>query len=394
MQESYDVVIVGGALMGSSIAYFLSENPDFDGSILVVEPDPTYENAQSTRSGNSFREQFSNPLNIKISQFGLEFLTEFEERVVVDGDVPDLNFRGTGYLFLATSQEGMAQLHAEHLVQLAAGADVRMLTPDETQRQFPYMSTESLLGSRFGSKREGSIDGWALLLGFRRRARHNGVAYLADRVVGLDRVGDRITAVRLASGDVVSCGYVVNAAGTRAKLVADMAGLPLPIEPRSRTTFVFDCRQPIEENVPLTVTPEGVHFRRERQHYVTGGVPVDDRPVDYDDLAARHNEFEEIIWPVLATYVPQFERIAVMASWGGQYAYNVLDHNLVIGPASSLPNLMFANGFSGHGLQQSPAVGRGISELIAYGEYRSLDLTPLGYDRIVRNEPFIESAII
>ena len=393
-QDSYDVVIVGGALMGSSIAYFLSENPDFDGSILVVEPDPTYENAQSTRSGNSFREQFSNPLNIKISQFGLEFLADFEHRVVVDGDVPDLNFRGTGYLFLATSQEGLARLDADHLVQLAEGADVRMLTPDETQRQFPYMSTDTLVGARFGSEREGSIDGWALLLGFRQRARHNGVTYAPDRVVGLDRDGDRIAAVRLESGRVVLCGYVVNAAGTRAKVIADMAGLPLPIEPRSRTTFVFDCRQPIEENVPLTVTPEGVHFRRERQHYVTGGVPVDDRAVDYDDLATRHNEFEEIIWPVLATYVPQFERIAVMASWGGQYAYNVLDHNLVIGPASSLANLMFANGFSGHGLQQSPAVGRGISELITYGEYRSLDLSPLGYDRIVRNEPVVESAII
>ncbi|MBK5267963.1 MAG: FAD-binding oxidoreductase [Acidimicrobiia bacterium] len=391
---AYDVVIVGGALMGSAIAYFLSENPDFDGSVLVVEPDSTYVNAQSTRSGNSFREQFSNPLNIKISQFGLEFLAEFHDRVIVDRDVPDLNFRGTGYLFLATNQTALEVLDAEHQIQLANGADVRMLNPTEVETQFPYMNTDRLVGARFGSEREGSIDGWALLLGFRQRARHNGVTYRSDRVVDLVQSEGRITGVRLESGGTVACGHVVNAAGPRAKLIAAMAGIELPVEPRSRTTFVFDCRAPIEQNVPLTVTPEGVHFRRERQHYVTGGVPVDDRAVGYDDLETRHGEFEELIWPVLASYVPQFERIAVVASWGGQYAFNVLDHNMIIGSAGALPNFVFANGFSGHGLQQSPAVGRGVSELIVYGAYRTLDLTPLGYDRVTRNEPFHESAII
>jgi len=392
--DAYDVVIVGGALMGSSIAYFLSENPDFDGSVLVVEPDSTYANAQSTRSGNSFREQFSNPLNIKISQFGLEFLADFHDRVIVEGDVPALNFRGTGYLFLATSRAALEVLDAEHQIQLANGADVRMLNPTEVQTRFPYMNTDRLVGARFGSEREGSIDGWALLLGFRRRARHNGVTYVSDRVVDLVQEDGRITGVQLESGGTVACGHVVNAAGVRAKLIAAMAGLELPVEPRSRTTFVFDCRAPIEQNVPLTVTPEGVHFRRERQHYVTGGVPVDDRAVDYDDLDTRHGEFEELIWPVLASYVPQFERIAVVASWGGQYAFNVLDHNMIIGPGDGLPNFVFANGFSGHGLQQSPAVGRGVSELIVYGAYRTLDLTPLGYDRVTRNKPFHESAII
>lgn len=394
IKDSYDVVIVGGALMGSAIAYFISENPDFDGSVLVVEPDPTYENAQSTRSGNSFREQFSNPLNIRISQFGMEFLDDFENRVAVNGDAPDLNFRGTGYLFLATTDEQLDALHADHLIQLAEGADVQMLGHDDINQKFPYMDVDVLVGARFGSEREGSIDGWALLLGFRQRARANSVTYVADRVVGIERDGDRVTSVRLESGQNVSCGYLVNAAGTRAKLIAEMVGLNLPVEPRSRTTFVFDCRAPIEQNVPLTVTPEGVHFRRERQHYVTGGVPVDDRAVAYDDLRTRTAEFEEIIWPVLAKYVPQFERIAIMASWGGQYAYNVLDHNLIIGPAPAVGNFFFANGFSGHGLQQSPAVGRAVSELIVYGTYRSLDLSPLGYDRVLRNEPFIESAII
>jgi glycine/D-amino acid oxidase-like deaminating enzyme len=173
-----------------------------------------------------------------------------------------------------------------------------------------------------------------------------------------------------------------------------MAGLDLPVEPRARTSFVFDCRQPIDGVVPLTITPAGVHFRREQNHYMCGAVPSVDVAVDYDDLAIRHEEFEEQIWPVLARYVPQFDRVHVVASWGGQYDYNTLDHNLVIGASEEVGNFVFVNGFSGHGLQQGPAVGRGVSELITYGEYRTIDLTPLGYERIVKHAPILESAVI
>ena len=106
------------------------------------------------------------------------------------------------------------------------------------------------------------------------------------------------------------------------------------------------------------------------------------------------DQFEEQIWPTVAKYVPAFDRISKVTSWGGQYAFNTLDHNLIIGPSSEVPNFLFANGFSGHGLQQSAAVGRAINELVTYGEYRSLDLSPLGYGRIERNEPFVEYAVI
>ena len=127
---------------------------------------------------------------------------------------------------------------------------------------------------------------------------------------------------------------------------------------------------------------------------MTGAVPLVDTAVEYDDLAIRRNEFEDLIWPVLAKYVPQFDQVKVITSWGGQYAYNVLDHNLVIGASSLVPNLIFANGFSGHGLQQAPAVGRGISELITYGEFRTIDMTGLGYERILKNEALLENVVI
>ncbi len=391
---AFDVVCVGGAVIGSAVAYFLSENPDFDGTVLVIEPDPSYESAQTSRAQNSIREQFSNPVNIEISRFGMDFIDNFDHNTEVEGEAPLINFRGTGYLFLADDPGHLATLGRDAELQQANGAGSRMLTVDEVAAGFPFLDTTTLVGARLGSMREGSFDGWALLQGFRRRAVHNGVRYLTDRVVDLVVDGGRVHSVVLASGRTVACGSVVNAAGTRAAQIAAMVGLELPVEPRARTSFVFDCATPIEHNVPLTVTPEGVHFRREQHHYVTGAVPVDDRAVDPDDLGARHHEFEELIWPILATYVPAFDRVRVVTSWGGQYAYNVLDHNLVIGPPPSVPNFLFANGFSGHGLQQSAAVGRAVSELIVHGGYRTIDMSELGYQRILDNEPFLESVVI
>lgn len=394
LRPSYDVVCIGGAMMGSSVAYFLSENADFDGSVLVVEPDWTYDLAQTTRAQNSIREQFTNELNIAISRFGVDFISEFHERVQIDGEAPEINFRGTGYMFLADSEELYAQLESESIDQLAAGADVEMLRPEGIATRYPYLDADQLVGARVGGSREGSFDGWAFFQGLRQRAMHNGVTYVKDRVVGIERSGSRVKGVRLESGRSVSCGAAVNTAGCRAKLVADMVGIDLPVEPRARTSFVFDCRTAIEHNVPLTVTPVGVHFRREQTHYMCGAVPETDVAVDYDDLEVRRDEFEEQIWPTVARFVPQFDEIGLVTSWGGQYDFNTLDHNLIIGPSSEVENFMFANGFSGHGLQQGPAVGRGLSELITYGEYRTLDLSPLGYGRIERNEPIVEHAVI
>lgn len=394
LSQSYDVVIVGGAAIGSASAYFLSESTDFNGSVLVVEPDPTYEFAQSTRAQDSIREQFSNPINIKISQFTMDFLDNFHENVQVDGESPVINYRGTGYLFLAKEEALLTNLQEICAVNRECGADVNMLTPEQVAEQFPYMTTDELIGAKLGSMREGSFNGRDLMMGYKQRAVHNGVTYLQDRVVGLKTEGSRVTEVQLESGASVACGHVINAAGPKAKLVAEMVGLDIPVRPVSRSSFVFDCRTEIPYNVPLTITPEGVHFRREQHHYMTGTAPVNDVPIDYDDWDLRPDEFEELIWPVLASYVPQFDRVSVVMSWGGQYAYNSLDHNLVIGAGSEVPNFYFANGFSGHGLQQSAAVGRGLSELIAYGEFRTLDLSEVGFDRVVRGEPFLETQVI
>jgi glycine/D-amino acid oxidase-like deaminating enzyme len=391
--DRYDTVIVGGAALGSATAYFLGENPDYDGRVLVVEVDPTYARSSTALSAASIRHQFSNPVNVALSQFGTEFIRDFRARVEVDGQAPDVGFRETGYLFLATAA-GMPALERNHEVQTACGADVSLLDTAQLNRRFPYLNTSDLAGGSVGESGEGTLDAHSLMQGFRQRARHNGVEYLTDRVVGFDLGPEGIAAVMLASGRRVTTRTVVNAAGPRARWVAQMAGLDLPVEPRARSVFVFDCRTPIDELFPLTIDTSGIWVRTEPPHFMAGCSPVPDIEVDPDDFTVRRDLFDSRIWPALAHRIPQFDEIVVTHSWAGHYAFNTLDHNAVIGAGQQVPNFLFANGFSGHGMQQAAGVGRGISELICHGEYRTLDLSPLGYDRIVRGEPFMEDVII
>ena len=324
----------------------------------------------------------------------MEFIADFHANVQVDGESPHIDFRGTGYMFIADDEAAYERLEAESHGQLAMGAEVEMLRPAQIAERYPYMDADQLVGARVGGLREGSFDGWALFQGVRQRAVHNGVTYIRDRVVGLDVVGSRVQTCPSRIRSQRRMRLCDQRGRVSREQVAAMAGLALPVEPRARTSFVFDCRTPIDEIVPLTVTPFGVHFRREQHHYMCGTVPRDDVAVDPDDFEIRHAEFDEQIWPVLEKYVPRFDQVGVVTSWGGQYDYNTLDHNLIIGAGSQVENFLFANGHSGHGLQQGPAVGRALSELITLGTFRTIDLTPFGYSRIERNEPIVEHAVI
>ncbi len=198
----------------------------------------------------------------------------------------------------------------------------------------------------------------------------------------------------LASGQTVTCGTLINASGTRAPLTAAMAGLTLPIEARRRYTFIFQAAEPLGSDLPLTIDPSGVHMRTDGKYFMAGCPPDIDPAVALDDFAMDHDIWEAKVWPAIATRVPAFERVKVINSWVGHYDYNTLDQNAIVGPHPDLPNFLFCNGFSGHGLQQSPAVGRALSELVTYGAYRSLDLAPLGYERVAAGRPLIERAVI
>jgi glycine/D-amino acid oxidase-like deaminating enzyme len=401
VKNSYDVVIVGGAVIGSSVAYFLAANPDFKGSVLVVERDPTYAMASTSLSAAAIRLQYSNAINVEMSRFGIALIRDFAATMAVGDDRPDLGFHEAGYLFLAATPDQEQTLVENHAVQKACGADVVLMGPDELARAFPHLNVADIRLASYGQSSEGWFSNTGLLYGFRNKARALGVSYVTDEVVAIGRAGTRVTSVSLRSGAVIQAGTIVNASGPRAGLTASMAGIPLPVEPRKRTLFVIDCATSPEGSatvnkgrLPLMIDATGVHCRPEGRYFLTGAVPVDDTPPAFDDFTPGYSEFEDIIWPALAHRSKAFEAIKVIRQWAGHYDYNTLDQNAIIGRHPEVSNFLFCNGFSGHGLQQAPAAGRAVSELVTYGAYRTLDLSEVGYERIAAGRPFLEKAVI
>lgn len=393
---SYDVVIVGGAMLGSSVAWFTASNPDFDGTILVVERDPSYENSSTSHTNSCIRQQFSNEINVRVSQFGAEFIKNF--RVFMGGDerVPHPVLQSFGYMYLADNDAFAATLKQNQKIQAALGAGTKHMSRDEIARDYPFYQLDDIIAANHNLIDEGYFDGNTLFDWWKRSAREHGVEYLTNEVVAMTKSADgaQVQNVTLASGEVIACGFVINCSGPRGALTAKMAGINIPVEPRKRYTFIFDAAEPLDRDLPLTIDPSGVHMRSEGSYYLAGCRPDDDEAVDFDDFNQNHSIWEEKVWPIIATRIPAFERVKLINSWAGHYAYNTLDQNAIIGPHSEVKNFIFVNGFSGHGFQQSPAMGRGISEHIIYGSYRTLDLSPFGYERITRNEPFVEKAVI
>ncbi|NKB64186.1 MAG: FAD-dependent oxidoreductase [Gammaproteobacteria bacterium] len=395
-QKSYDVIIVGGAMYGSSVSWFLLNNPDFNGSILVVERDLSYSACSTVHTNSCIRQQFSREINVRISQFGAEFIKNFREFMGNDSRVPELVLQNYGYMYLADNENFANTLRESQALQASCGAGTKIMTPEEIKRDYPFYNVDDIVVGSHNLIDEGYFDGGTLFDWWKRSAREKGAEYIGNEVVSMQKNanGTRVESVTLKSGEVINCGTVVNASGPRAILTSRMAGIELPVEPRKRYTYIFDAAQPLDRDLPLTIDPSGVHMRTDGAYYLAGCPPDDDPAVDYDDYEQDHSIWEEKVWPVLAQRVPQFEAIKLINSWAGHYAFNTLDQNAILGPHTTVENFIFVNGFSGHGLQQSPALGRGAAEIIIYGEYRSLDLTPFGFGRIERNEPFNEKAII
>lgn len=389
---SAEIVIVGGGVTGSAVAYFTASDPDFRGRILVVEKDPTYADAATARSVGGIRQQFSTPENIRMSMFGAAFVRSATEHLGLPGEPAALPFVEQGYLFLATAA-GLPVLTQNHRLQTELGASIALLDPAALRQRFPWLNADDLAAGAFGLANEGWTDPYSLLQAFRRKAISLGVRYLKDAATGLERAGARIPAMTLASGETIACGAVVNAAGIDAARIAAMAGIELPVRPRKRFVYVFDCRAPIQQ-APLLIDPTGVYFRPEGVNYICGVSPEEANDPDCTDLEVEYGLFEEIIWPTLAHRVPAFEAIKLIRAWAGHYDYNTLDQNAILGRVPGLENFYLANGFSGHGLQQSPAVGRALAELLVHGAYRTIDLTRFGYERVLANRPLAELNVV
>lgn len=390
--QNADILIIGGGVIGSAAAYFLTADADFRGRVLVVEKDPTYANGATARSAGGIRQQFSTPENIRMSQFGAAFVKSAAEHLSLPDERVELPFVEQGYLFLATAA-GLPVLQQNHRVQQSLGADIELMDPPALKRRFPWLNVEDLAGGSFGRSNEGWTDPYGLLQAFRRKAIAQGAVYTQDEAVGLERRGDHVISATLAKAGRVATGAVIDAAGINAARVAAWAGFDLPVRPRKRFVYVFDCRVPVPK-APLLIDPTGVYFRPEGASFIGGVSPEEGEDPDCTDLEVEYRLFEEVVWPALAHRVPAFEAIKLTRAWAGHYDYNTLDQNLVIGPAPGLANFYFANGFSGHGLQQSPAVGRALSELILHGGYKTIDLTRFGYARVLRREPLAELNVV
>ncbi len=397
MTQTTDIVIAGGGAIGASIAYHLAAS-GLGARVLVLEPDPTYARAASALSAASIRQQFSSPVNIRASLFGIDFLRRAGDVLAVDGERPEIGLREGGYLFLAT-EAGQTVLAQNHALQTKLGADIAHFDAVCLRQQFPWLSTEGLEAGCWGRSGEGWFDGYSLLQAFRRKARALGVEFRKAAVVSLDMSGGTCRAVVLDDGTHVACGQLAIAAGTGARTLVRQTGFDIPVHAKKRMIFTFECRETLSD-FPLLIDPTGVYCRPEGTGYLCGSAPSADADPDAahslegGDFEVDYQFFDDHVWPVLAARVPAFEAIKRGRAWAGHYDMNGFDHNALVGSVPGTSNVWLANGFSGHGLQQSPAVGRYLSDRMQRTAATAIDLSDLAPVRLLENRPLVEKNVV
>jgi FAD-dependent oxidoreductase domain-containing protein 1 len=389
--EKSDIVIIGGGVMGSACATFLlKREPSL--SVIVVEPDPTYEKAASPKASGGVRRLFSLPENIQMSIFSIDWFMHFAEHLAVDGDVPDLNWKQGGYLFIVPPNPGsIVTLERQQRRQESLGVKTELLDPATIKSRFPSIEISDLGAANF-SPEDGWLDPNAVLQGFRKKARSLGARYLQDRVVDLSADGNLVRSAKLASGGVIQAGHVINCAGAWAKEICAMLGVKLPVEPMRRFDTYFEYQGEIEplpyikDLSRLAMRPEGRGF--------TAGLVDWNEPRGFN-FSVDHDYFNRVVWPAAAHRIPAFETLKEGQTWTGLYDQNELDANMILGRVPSrLENFIMVTGFSGHGLMHAPAVGRAVAELVLNGSYQTLDLSRMGYQRVIDWRPYREDGIV
>ena len=395
--DKYDVVIIGGAIMGSSTAWFLSQNPDFNGTILVIEKDQKYEFCSTAHTTSCIRQQFSTKLNVEISQFAADFINNFQEYMNNDARVPKLAIKSFGYMYLADDEDFAKNLRSNQKIQAASGAATELLTPEEIKSRYPFYNVEDIKLGSINLVNEGYWDSITVFEWMKNKSQENGVEYVENEVTELTRnkSGDRICSLKLASGETISGDKFVNATGPRAASTAKMAGIKIPVEPRKRYSWIFKAENPLDRDLPLTIDPSGFHVRENGGGtYQAGGHGAYDPAVEFDDFTMDNELWENTVWPILFNRIPQFESLKLISQWAGHYAMNTVDQNAIIGPHDIIQNFFFLNGFSGHGSQQAPAMGRATAELLTYGAFKTIDMSTFKYERLLSGQTVIEDAII
>ena len=387
--KTYDIVIIGGGIMGSATAYYLvKQDPQI--KIAVIERDPTYTQASTTLSMSNARIQFSLQQNVEISRYTFDILERFEADMAFNDNTPHISYRREGNLFLVDAQ-GRTRAQEALDLQKRLGCQVEWWSPDTIKQHYPLYEPATFVGGTFGAQ-DGHFDAYAVLMGYRTKARFLGVDYIEGEVVEIQSHTNRVSGVRLASEDALNAAVVINCAGAWAAEIARTAGVDLPVQPVSRQVFALDTAVKPDAPLPLTVLPSGLYFRSETGGLILLGKSMDEDTVGFD-FSWDDKRFMEILWPELAEFVPDFDTAKLVRGWAGLYAVNTLDGNAILGEWPELKGLFLANGFSGHGLQQAPAVGRYLTELIT-AQPISLDLSIFSPERILENRPLSEDGLV
>lgn len=383
-----EVLIVGGAVMGSSTAYFLAQHDRLRGQILVVDTDLNYRRAASALSTSGFRQQFSTAVNIELSRFSSQFIREANRILDLPGAPAGIPLHEAGYLYLGNDaqRDGFA---ANHRLQRSLGVDVALLDRSALKQSFPWLSLDEVAVGSLGMSGEGWLDGYLLTMAFRRNAQRRGAIYRQATVNGLRLRPDGLFEAALNESDTVTARNVVDCAGTSAPAIAAMLGIDVPVSAQKQSVFCFDSPFACP-NMPFVFTPDGLFVRPEGNGYIAGIGISGEEETPLDDWTVDHGLFDDKIWPLLAGHIPGFERVRFKGAWAGHYDMSRLDHNPFIGPVAEIPNFYLASGFSGHGLMQSPGIGRALSELIVEGAYRTIDLGALAFHRIESGRPVFE----
>jgi len=385
----YDIVIVGGGIIGSAIAFNLIRI-DKTIKVAVIEMDPAYTRASTALSMANARIQFSLKQNIEMSQYAFKVLEQFEDEMIVGKNKPGIAYHREGNLFLF-DQDGRQSALKNLALQKSLGCRIEEWSPEKIKQFYPLFNTNNLAGGTFGPQ-DGHFDGYAVLMGYKNKARSLGVTYITDEVIEVICNNGEVSGVKLASNKMISSKYVINCAGAWAKKLAQTAGINLPIEPTKRQVFVLEPAVKPKGPLPLTILPSGLYFRTEIGGQILLGKSMDEDPVGFD-FNWDDKRFMETLWPELAEFVPIFDTLKLLRGWAGLYAVNTLDGNAILGEWPQIKGLYLANGFSGHGLQQAPAVGRYMAELIT-GVRPILDLSIFSPKRILEKRTLNERGLV
>ncbi|MEN8211129.1 MAG: FAD-binding oxidoreductase [Thermodesulfobacteriota bacterium] len=387
--SNYDVIIIGGGIMGSSTAYnLIAEDPSL--KVIVIERDLSYEKSSTTLSMVNARIQFSLKENVLISQYAFDVLENFEEKMAVDGKKLAIFYRREGNLFLYDEKSLLAAKRAFQM-QKDLGCAIEWWSPGKIKDEFPiYENLDDIEGASFGPE-DGHFDAYSVLMGYKAKAKSMGVEFVQDDVVELITSAGAISSVKTGSNGIYFSSHVVNCTGAWANLILKTVGIKLPMESVKRQVFAVKHEVKLDYPLPLTILPSGFYFRTETGGLLLLGKSMEEDPAGFD--FTWDNERFEHLWGELYEFAPVFEALKLIKGWAGLYAVNIMDANAILGEWPEIKGLYLANGFSGHGLQQGPAVGRYMTELII-GKTPTLDLSVFSPLRIFEKNPIKEDGIV